>query len=170
VGRLFSEAVVEQPREAELVSDDHFTVDGTLIKASSLKYFRPKGEQGSGNNYQGNGRRRWVAFHDENRSNGTHDSSTDPDSCLMHKGGKEAELRYRAHALMINRNELSVDLEISQATGSVKRKAVDRPLKCQRRKGLKGKSLGADRGYAPMTLSICCAVEALSLAWRTIPN
>lgn len=149
VGRLFFEAVVRQAREAELMSDDHFTVDGTLIEAwASLKSFRPKGEDRSGDKDQGDPGNRWVDFHGEKRSNDTHQSTTDPDSLLMRKGpGKEAKLSYGAHALMENRNGLLVDLEVTQATGSAEREAAERMLKRQRRKGLKIKSLGADKGY-----------------------
>jgi transposase len=149
VGRLFFEAVVGQARGAGLMSDDHFTVDGTLIEAwASLKSFRPKGEERSGDKDQGDPGNRWVDFHGEKRSNDTHESSTDPDSRLIRKGpGKEAKLCYGAHALMENRNGLLVDLEISQATGSAEREAAKRLLKRQRRKRLRVKSLGADKGY-----------------------
>jgi transposase len=149
VGRLFFEAVVRQARGAGLMSDDHFTVDGTLIEAwASLKSFRPKGEDRSGDKGPGDPGNRWVDFHGEKRSNQTHESTTDPDSRLMRKGpGKEAKLCYGAHALMENRNGLLVDLEISQATGSAEREAAERLLKRQRRKRVRVKSLGADKGY-----------------------
>jgi len=149
VGRLFFEAVVRQARGAGLMSDDHFTVDGTLIEAwASLKSFRPKGEDRSGDKGPGDPGNRWVDFHGEKRSNQTHESTTDPDSRLMRKGpGKEAKLSYGAHALMENRNGLLVDLEISQATGSAEREAAERLLKRQRRKRVRVKSLGADQGY-----------------------
>jgi hypothetical protein len=121
------------------MSDDHFTVDGTLIEAwASLKSFRPKGEERSGDKDQGDPGNRWVDFHGEKRSNDTHESSTDPDSLLMRKGpGKEAKLCYGAHALMENRNGLLVDLEVSQATGSSEREAAENMIKRQRRKGLR---------------------------------
>ncbi len=149
VGRLFFDAVVGQARGVGLMSDDHFTVDGTLIEAwASLKSFRPKGEERSGDKDQGDPGNRWVDFHGEKRSNETHESTTDPDSLLMRKGpGKEAKLSYGAHALMENRNGLLVDLEVSQATGSSEREAAERMLKRQRRKGLRVKTLGADKGY-----------------------
>jgi transposase len=149
VGRLFFEAVVGQARGAGLMSDDHFTVDGTLIEAwASLKSFRPKGDDRSGDKGQGDAGNRWVDFHGEKRSHQTHESTTDPDSRLMRKGpGKEAKLCYGAHALMENRNGLLVDLEISQATGSAEREAAERVLKRQRRKKVRMKSLGGDKGY-----------------------
>lgn len=149
VGRLFFETVVKQAREANLISDDHFSVDGTLIEAwASLKSFRPKGEDRSRDKDPGDPGNRWVDFHGEKRNNQTHESTTDPDSRLMRKGpGKEAKLCYGAHALMENRNGLLVDLEISQATGSAEREAAERLLKRQRRKRVRVKSLGADKGY-----------------------
>ena len=149
VGRLFFEAVVGQARGAGLMSDDHFTVDGTLIEAwASLKSFRPKGEDRSGDKDRGDPGNRWVDFHGEKRSNETHESTTDPDSRLMRKGpGKESKLCYGAHALMENRNGLLVDLLISQATGSCEREVAKSMLKRQRRKGLRVKSLGGDKGY-----------------------
>jgi transposase len=149
VGRLFFDAVVRQAREAELMSDDHFTVDGTLIEAwASLKSFRPKGEDRSNDKDQGDPGNRWVDFHGEKRSNDTHESRTDPDSRLIRKGpGKEAKLSYGAHAMMENRNGLLVDLQVSQATGSSEREAAEKMLKRQRQKGVKVKSLGADKGY-----------------------
>lgn len=149
VGRLFFDAVVGQARGAGLMSDDHFTVDGTLIEAwASLKSFRPKGEDRSGDKDQGDPGNRWVDFHGEKRRNETHESITDPDSLLIRKGpGKEAKLSYGAHALMENRNGLLVDLEVSRATGSSERDAAERMLKRQRQKGVRVKSLGADKGY-----------------------
>ena len=149
VGRLFFDAVVRQAREAELMSDDHFTVDGTLIEAwASLKSFRPKGEDRSGDKDQGDPGNRWVDFHGEKRSNETHESKTDPDSLLVRKGpGKEAKLSYAAHALMENRNGLLVDLAVNQATGTAEREAAQSMIKRQRRKRVKIKTVGGDKGY-----------------------
>jgi len=120
----FFRAVVEQARGEKLMSDEHFTVDGTLIEAlASLKSFRPKNEDnddGKGPpNDPGN---RWVDFHGEKRSNETHESKTDPEAKLMRKGlGKEAKLSYSAHALMENRNGLLVDLRVGEANGRAER-------------------------------------------------
>ncbi len=149
VGRLFFDAVMNQAREANLISEDHFSVDGTLIEAwASLKSFRPKGEDQPGDKDQGDPGNRWVDFHGEKRSNNTHESKTDPESLLAKKGaGKEAKLCYGAHALMENRNGLLVDLKITQATGTAEREAAEQMIKRQRRKGLRVKSLGADKGY-----------------------
>jgi hypothetical protein len=149
VGRLFFDAVVRQAREDKLMSDDHFTVDGTLIEAwASLKSFRPKGEDRSRDKDQGDPGNRWVDFHGEKRSHETHESKTDPESLLAHKwSGKEAKLCYGAQALMENRNGLLVDLKISQATGTAEREAAEKMIKRQRRKGVRVKSLGADKNY-----------------------
>lgn len=149
VGRLFFDAVVRQARQADLMSDDHFTVDGTLIEAwASLKSFRPKGEDQPGDKDQGDPGNRWVDFHGEKRRNDTHESKTDPESLMARKGtGKEAKLCYGAHALMENRNGLLVDLKITQATGTAEREAAEQMIKRQRRKGVRVKSLGADRNY-----------------------
>jgi transposase len=149
VGQLFFDAVVNQAREANLISNDHFSVDGTLIEAwASLKSFRPKGQDQSGDNDQGDPGNRWVDFHGEKRSNDTHESTTDPESLLAKKGpGKEAKLCYGAHALMENRNGLLVDLKITQATGTAERDAAEEMIKRQRRKGMRVKSLGADKNY-----------------------
>ena len=89
------------------MSDEHFTVDGTLIEAmASLKSFRPKGERDDdGKGPPDDPGNRWVNFHGEKRSNETHESRTDPEAKLMRKGlGMEAKLSYSAHALMDNRN------------------------------------------------------------------
>lgn len=149
VGRLFFDAVINQAREANLLSEDHFSVDGTLIEAwASLKSFRPKGEDGPGDKDQGDPGNRWVDFHGEKRSNDTHESKSDPESLLARKGvGKEAKLCYGTHALMENRNGLLVDLKVTQATGTAEREAAEEMIKRQRRKGVEVKSVGADKNY-----------------------
>jgi transposase len=149
VGRLFFDAVINQAREANLISEDHFSVDGTLIEAwASLKSFRPKGEDRPRDKDQGDPGNRWVDFHGEKRSNETHESKSDPESLLARKGpGKEAKLCYGAHALMENRNGLLVDLKMTQATGTAEREAAEQMIKRQRQKGVRVKSLGADKNY-----------------------
>jgi IS5 family transposase len=150
VGRLFFDAVVRQARDAGLMSDEHFTVDGTLIEAwASLKSFRPKDEEDSPRPPDGRDPGNpTVDFHGEKRSNKTHQSTTDPESLLMRKGrGKEAKLSYGAHALMENRNGLLVDLQVTQATGTCEREAAAEMLRRQARKRIKPKTLGADKGY-----------------------
>lgn len=149
VGRLFFDAVVRKAREAQLMSDDHFTVDGTLIEAwASLKSFRPKGEDKSQRPSDEDHGNPTVDFHGEKRSNKTHESTTDPESRLMRKGkGKEAKLSYGAHVLMENRNGLLVDFQVTQATGTAEEEAAEAMLKRQARKGIRPKTLGGDKGY-----------------------
>jgi transposase len=145
--RLFDE-VVERARTEGLLSDEHFTVDGTLIEAhASLKSFRPRdGEPPSAPpDDPGNPT---VNFHGERRSNATHQSTTDPEARLLKKGkGKEAKLVFMAHALMENRNGLLVDFQLSEATGRAEREAVPPLLDAARERGFHPKTLGSDKNY-----------------------
>jgi|GEM_PF-1764422 len=110
------------------MSNEHFTVDGTLIEAwASLKSFRPKEEKkrpppdDPGNPT--------VTFKGEKRCNETHESKTDPDARLARKGaGKEAKLSYSANALMENRHGLLVDFRIDSADGEAERRLAVRML------------------------------------------
>jgi transposase len=115
----------EQAATAGLLSDEHFTVDGTLIEAwASLKSFRPKdGPPPAG----GAGRNPEVDFHGERRLNQTHASSTDPEARLFKKGkGKEAKLCFMGHVLMENRHGLIITPRLTAATGTAERDtAVD---------------------------------------------
>lgn len=149
VGRRFFDAIVRRAREAGLMSDEHFTVDGTLIEAwASLKSFRPKGEGPKDRPTDGDPSNPTIDFHGEKRSNQTHESSTDPESRLMRKGlGKEAKLSFGAHALMENRNGLLVDLSVTCATGTSEEEAAQAMLRRQARKGIKPRTLGGDKGY-----------------------
>src|SRR3954449_4361558 len=109
VAKVFFVQVWNQAEQANLTSDEHFTVDGTLLEAcASLKSFQKKGTRKHDDpDDPGNPT---VNFHGEKRSNDTHESTTDPDSKLARKGsGKEAKLSYSAHALMENRHGLLVD-------------------------------------------------------------
>lgn len=150
VSLKFFDAVVRQARRQDLLSDDHFTVDGTLIDAwASMKSFQSKEIQtGSGKPPRDGGSNSTSDFRGEKRSNKTHQSTTDPESRLMRKGlGKEAKLSFSGHALMENRNGLCVDLKINEATGHAERKAALSMLSRQGRKRVRPKSLGADKGY-----------------------
>jgi transposase len=145
VARLFFEAVVEQARLMGLLSDEHFSVDGTLIEAwASQKSFQKKEGGDSGNaTGAGNGS---VDFHGEQRTNDTHESTTDPDARLYRKGkGKEAKLCYAGHVLMENRNGLAVDGEITKATGTAEREAALEML--SEVAGEKCVTVGADKAY-----------------------
>ena len=99
------------------LSDEHFTVDGTLIEAwASQKSFQKKDGDGDGDGSQ---------FRGERRSNGTHESKTDPEAKLYRKGGgQEAKLGYLGHVLMENRNGLIVDAMVTQADGTAERDAA----------------------------------------------
>jgi transposase len=124
VAKKFFQLVVEQAQSQGLMSDEHFTVDGTLLEAcASLKSFKKKDEQPSAPpDDPGNPT---VDFHGEKRSNQTHASTTDPDALLARKGaGKEAKMSYSGHVLMENRNGLVADVEVLQANGTAERDAA----------------------------------------------
>jgi transposase len=123
VAREFLCEVVEQAREKDLTSDEHFTVDGTLIEAwASLKSFQRKDQKDTPPDDPGNPS---VDFHGEKRSNETHESKTDPDAMLARKGnGKEAKLSYNGNLLVENRNGLIVTTELFQANGTAERDAA----------------------------------------------
>jgi transposase len=144
VADLFFAEVVELARRHGWVSDDHFSVDGTLIEAwASLKSFRPKGtKEGSGS---GNS---WVDFKGEKRSNDTHASTTDPEAKLVRKGpGREARLCFAGHATMENRHGLCVLFDIHPAVGAPESSvAVDQMTELHNR-GFRPKTVGADRAY-----------------------
>lgn len=125
------------------VSDEHFSVDGTLIEAwASHKSFVKK--DGSGPDKPA-GRNPEVDFKGEPRGNATHASTTDPESRLYKKGEfTEAKLRYMAHALSENRNGLVVDVETTQATGRAEWEAADTLVS---RSVKPGSTVGADKGY-----------------------
>ncbi len=115
----FFRTVVAEARELKLTSDEHFTLDGTLIEAwASLKSLRPKGEQRSDRTPPDDPGNPSVDFHGERRQNATHQSTTDPDARLAKKGaGKEARLCYTESVLMENRNGIMIDLRVGQASG-----------------------------------------------------
>src|SRR6266849_3589571 len=124
------------------LSDEHFTVDGTLIEAwASHKSFRRKGE-GPGPS-DGN---RAADFHGEKRTNDTHQSTTDPDARLYKKSaGSEAKLADLGHALMENRHGLLVKTHVTRATGTAERDTAFRMI--QPRAGTQRITLGGDKNY-----------------------
>jgi transposase len=140
IAAQFFQAVRDQG--AELMSREHFSVDGTLIESwASIKSFRPKDDDpGQGDS---NG---WGDFRGHKRSNQTHQSKTDPEARLMRKGrGREAKLSFGGHALVENRHGLLVDLRVSEATGRSERQtAIEMLEQRQRRRRI---TVGADRGY-----------------------
>jgi len=145
IARLFFERVREQARDLDLLSDEHFTVDGTLLEAwASLKSFQ-KADGGSAPPTDDPGNPT-VDFHGEKRSNATHVSRTDPEALLAKKGaGKEAKLSYTGHVLMENGNGLVVDTEVTPATGTAEREAA--LLMAQSIPGDHPVTLGADKNY-----------------------
>jgi transposase len=145
VAQQFFAAVLEEARRRELLSEEHFTVDGTLLEAwASMKSVQPKDkEAGPPNGFKNPD----VDYRGEKRRNETHASRTDPEALLARKGqGKETRLCFAGHVLMENRNGLVVDLDLTQATGRAEREAalvmLDRLPRRKRRL-----TLGGDKGY-----------------------
>jgi len=147
VAQRFFDAVVTAARREGLLSDEHFTVDGTLIEAwASLKSVKPKAAPAPPPpDDPGNPT---VNFHGERRTNATHQSTTDPEARLARKGQrKEAKLCFSGHVLMENRHGLCVDLQIAPATGTAERETALTMLRRQARRGIRPGTLGADKGY-----------------------
>ena len=144
VAKQFFERVLAQAKNAKLLSDEHFTVDGTLIEAwASLKSFRPKDQ---GPKPPGGGRNEEVDFRGQKRKNDTHESTTDPQAKLFRKGDNvAAKLCHMGSALMENRNGLIVDTQLAPATGTAERDAGIAMV--ERLPGSKRISLGADKHY-----------------------
>ncbi len=150
VARRFFEAVVQQAQRRQLLSSQHFTVDGTLLEAwASLKSLRPRDPDDQPPTGSGGGRNPEVDFRGQRRLNETQVSSTDPEARLMRKGlGREAKLCYAGHLLMENRSGLAVDVLLTPATGNSEREAGLAMLQRIRRKlGRRRLTVGADKGY-----------------------
>ena len=143
--REFLLEIVAQARKQRLLSEEHFSVDGTLLEAwASMKSFRPKDEDEPPSD--GGGRNPEVDFRGEKRSNETHRSTTDPDARLAKKGkGKEAKLCFSAHVLLDNREGLVVDVRLTPAHGTSEREAALEMLAAV--PGARRITVGADRGY-----------------------
>jgi transposase len=148
VGQQFFDEVVAQAQAKQLLSDEHFTVDGTLIEAAaSLKSFRRRDEEPSQEPPDDPGNPT-VDFHGEKRSNKTHQSTTDPEARLLKKGkGKEAKLCFMGHALMENRHGLLVDFQMTEATGTAERDVTPELLRQARERGFHPKTMGGDKNY-----------------------
>ena len=144
VAAAFFDAVQAHARAAGLLSDEHFTVDGTQLEAwASLKSFRcvdaaesdPPEDPGNPT----------VNFHGERRRNDTHQSTTDPEAMLHRKGkGKEAKLAYLGHVLLDNRQGLVANVCATHATGTAERDAAVLLLEAS---ASPGSTVGADKGY-----------------------
>lgn len=148
VGQQLFNEVVGGAREQGLLSDEHFTVDGTLIEAmASLKSFKRRDgtpltitDDDPGNPS--------VDFRGEKRSNITHQSATDPEARLMRKGkGKEAKLVFMGHALMENRHGLLVDFQVTKATGTSEREMAPVMLRQVRERRFRPRTMGGDKNY-----------------------
>lgn len=138
VASAFFKAVLGQARRKKLLSNEHFTVDGTRIEAwASHKSFRPKDDPPDGDGSD---------FHGQKRSNATHESTTDPDSRLARKGpGKEAKLSFLGNLTIENRNGLIVNTRVKLATGTGEIEAAVEML--SQLLGNHRVTVGADKGY-----------------------
>jgi transposase len=136
----FMTKLLNHPQVRPLLSDEHFSVDGTLIEAwASQKSFRPKDGSGDGDGSD---------FHGQKRKNDTHASVTDPDSRLYRKAvGREAKLSYMGHAVMENRHGLAVAAKVSHATGTAERRCSETLLKAQRKQAGRRITAGEDKAY-----------------------
>src|ERR1700720_1143022 len=123
IAEAFFQGVLGEARAGQLLSDEHFTVDGTLLEAwASHKSFKPKGTDGPPPDDPKNPT---VNFHGQQRRNDTHQSTTDPESRLYKKAvGREAKLGYLAHLLTENRHGFIVDTAVTAATGTAERDAA----------------------------------------------
>ncbi len=145
----FFERVVRRALLKGYASNDHFTVDGTLIQSwASLKSFRPKDEKGTNPPDSGTANPA-VNFRGEKRSNDTHQSTTDREARLARKGNQVgAYLCHSGHVLAENRHGLCLDIRVAAAEGHAERKMAVRMLRrFRRRHHLKPQTLGADAGY-----------------------
>jgi transposase len=145
IAEVFFQAVLTQARERSLLSDEHFTVDGTLLEAwASVKsYQRKDGKPMAPPDDPGNAT---VDFHGEKRSNETHASKTDPNAKMARKGkGKEAKLSYNGNLLVENRNGLIVNTEVFEANGTAERDAA--LVMLEQIPGTKQVTVGGDKAY-----------------------
>ncbi|HEU4753120.1 MAG TPA: IS5 family transposase, partial [Armatimonadota bacterium] len=166
ITKKFSDRIVGMARDAGLLSEDHFTIDGSLIQShaslKSLKHIeeirkaaeaRAKDRDGSDGPAGGAagrpGSNAWVDFKGQKRSNKTHRSTTDPEARLYTKSsGQAALLCHSVHVLMENRHGLGVDIRVGKADGHAERKCCLKMLdRVKRRLGLEPATLGADKGY-----------------------
>ena len=146
IAKRFLAEVLVEARQQRLLSDDHFTVDGTLLEAwASFKSFKRRDGTDDQTPPEDPGNPT-VDFHGEKRSNATHQSTTDPDARLYKKGkGRPAQLAYLGHVLMENRHGLVVDAEVTPADGYGERDAALRMADAIA--GPHRVTLGADKAY-----------------------
>jgi len=146
VDTKFFEAILERAREKGLLSEEHFTVDGTLIEAwAGQKSFQKKGRPTPPPDDPGNPT---VNFRGEERTNDTHESKTDPQARLWRKArGHEAKLCFMGHALMENRNGLAVAGQASIATGRAEREIALELIGTKARPSGRRITLAGDKNY-----------------------
>jgi len=146
IAQAFFTAVVGQIRKKKLLSDEHFSVHGTLLEAwASHKSFRRKDGSGGAPSDDDPGNPT-VDFHGERRTNQTHRSTTDPDALLAKKAkGKEAKLSYAAHVLIENRNGIIVETALTPAHGRAEEDAT--LLMVERLRSARRITLAGDKGY-----------------------
>lgn len=164
VAAAFFDAVIAQARAADLLSDEHFTVDGTLLESwASLKSFRPTDDKPTAPpDDPGNPT---INFHGEARRNDTHHSTTDPDAMLARKGpGREAKLSYAGHVLLDNRHGLVANVCVTAATGTAEREAALLMLAHAPR----ATTVGGDKGFD--VASFVSAVRALGITPHIAPK
>ena len=148
---FFFDGVVKRAVRAGLTSDDHFSVDGTLIESyASLKSFVPKNDppdDSDGNGFKP--RNPEVDFHGHKRSNATHHSTTDPQARLYRKSsGQPAKLYHLGHALTDNRNGLVMGVAVSEANGQAEPAAALEMIdQLRQRQRVRPKTVGSDKGY-----------------------
>src|SRR5436190_944972 len=149
VAEEFFSLIVNQARQKRLLSDEHFTVDGTLVEAwAGQKSFQVKKEGGTPNppSSGSNSSNPTINFHKQKRSNQTHQSKTDPSARLFKKTrGAEAKLGYLGHVVTENRNGLVVDARLTLASGTAERDAAAEMM--EHKPAARRVTLGADRGY-----------------------
>jgi len=148
IAEVFFNGVLALVREKRLLSDEHFTVDGTLIEAwAGQKSFQKKGKQ-SNDSHPDDPGNPTVDFHGEKRTNDTHESTTDPEARLYRKGlGKEAKLCYMGHVLMENRHGLVYDGCLTLATGTAEREAAQTLVQALPNRRHHRITVGADKSY-----------------------
>ena len=145
VAQAFFDRVLAQARQRQLLSSEHFTVDGTLVEAwAGQKSFKKKGAPETAPDDPGNPT---VDFHGERRTNDTHTSTTDPEARLYKKAqGQEAKLCYLGHVLMENRHGLAVQSQVTQATGTAERETAPEMIGTVKTRNRRV-TLGADKAY-----------------------
>lgn len=149
--RFFKE-VLEIAKNEGLVSDEHFTVDGTIIEAwASHKSFQPKSNDNDDDPKSGGEKNPDVNYQGQKRKNDTHESKSDPDARLYRKSKRTgAQLCYLGHALMENRNGLVVDSRVTHAIGKAEEQAA--ASMASTIKGKRRVTLGGDKGYDSVEL------------------